>query len=367
MLAMAHEKFLHKYVTYFAELSETMLFGFFTALLLFLIYILIERGLRENNRRATLAIIILMWLFATVHWAAGTAITGNLDIRGGRVTPIDSMGKAKVITGGSDASGVLDSVSMVAVFLNLTLSDAIVMSRAWLLWGRSRVVLFVSLLLATLSFASIVLNFLSFAAHAMHIPVVGAVITGAVLQQDLSFVELGGLLAVVLSVVSNLWAFGLVAAKACKHRQFLKSQLHMKRRRTRVENVMTLLLESGAIYAMFWILLVIMRTIPDPLVVAAYSVLSESVCQISGIYPTIIIVLTSREMSTAADRVSTFAPRSVHPSGDLREPHSGEHKSQQRARTSDVSLITLMIMRDVDLSEQQGHAGTVDKTDTADV
>ncbi|KAI0275418.1 hypothetical protein BC834DRAFT_852761 [Gloeopeniophorella convolvens] len=190
---MLNAQLLFEFALYFAELWETILFGLFTALLLFSVCVLIDRGLEETGRRILLAVMVLMWVIAVVHWAISIVITGY-------------------DTSGQIADSSLDKVAMVAVFLNLTISDAIVMSRAWHLWERSRVVLLISVLLAMLSFTSIVLNFSGLADS--DIPVPEAVNAVAFLPQNEFAVEIGGLVAVIFSIVSNLWAFGLVATKA---------------------------------------------------------------------------------------------------------------------------------------------------------
>ncbi|KAI0258647.1 hypothetical protein BC834DRAFT_910605, partial [Gloeopeniophorella convolvens] len=67
---------------------------------------------------------------------------------------------------------------------------------------------------------------------------------------------LATLVACVLSLASNLWAFGLVAWKAWSHRRLVEELHNEGFRSSAVGRALVLLLESGAVYSLIWALVI---------------------------------------------------------------------------------------------------------------
>ncbi|KAI0706674.1 hypothetical protein C8Q76DRAFT_629595, partial [Earliella scabrosa] len=65
--------------------------------------------------------------------------------------------------------------------------------------------------------------------------------------------DVWGLAASVLSLVTNTAATTLIAYKAWSHRQLVRSHLRVGNKRTRVEKVLALLVESGICYCILWV------------------------------------------------------------------------------------------------------------------
>ncbi|ETW80411.1 hypothetical protein HETIRDRAFT_101569 [Heterobasidion irregulare TC 32-1] len=115
-----------------------------------------------------------------------------------------------------------------------------------------------------------------------------------------------GLVAVSWSLTlgSILWTTSIIAWRAWQHRKFIKSQLGEGTARTNAEKILSLLIESGAIYCCIWaVYLAIyygLRTamfIPQSILV-----------QLVAIYPlTIIIIVHIRATSpNSRSQISSF-------------------------------------------------------------
>jgi len=104
----------------------------------------------------------------------------------------------------------------------------------------------------------------------------------------------------------------LIAIKTWQYRQTIKPMVNSAGRRSQVEKVMTLLVESGMLYLLFFLVQVI-GNIPGVEAKNASSfaflVYSYSTSVIVGLYPTIIVVLAHSQhavLDAAATQVSTW-------------------------------------------------------------
>ncbi|KAH8991840.1 hypothetical protein EDB86DRAFT_3103595 [Lactarius hatsudake] len=107
--------------------------------------------------------------------------------------------------------------------------------------------------------------------------------------------ESGPLYMVGPSLGTNLLSTGLIAWKAWKHRVFVRKHLVGGTGSVSVERFFALLIESGFLYCIPWILYLISAfgVIPDP----AFNVIDDVMVFISGIYPTLIIILVAVQKS----------------------------------------------------------------------
>jgi len=90
---------------------------------------------------------------------------------------------------------------------------------------------------------------------------------------------------------TNMLSTGLIAWKVWKLRIQVRKHLHEGSGPVRVERVFALLLESGVVYSCIWILYVVSMSsrLPDP----GFTLMMF----VSGLYPTLIIILISKQMS----------------------------------------------------------------------
>ncbi|KAG6811085.1 hypothetical protein H0H92_009044 [Tricholoma furcatifolium] len=102
-----------------------------------------------------------------------------------------------------------------------------------------------------------------------------------------------------LSYVTNIFCTLLIAYKAWLHRKLMSKYLGEARRKTAVEKVLTLLLESGFVYIVIYTL----QAVPiygaqlTSAGLIAFNVVNAIIQQAMGMYPTVIIILVRMHKS----------------------------------------------------------------------
>ncbi|EIM91589.1 uncharacterized protein STEHIDRAFT_137223 [Stereum hirsutum FP-91666 SS1] len=161
---------------------------------------------------------------------------------------------------------------------NYMLSDAVVIWRCWLLWGKSRWVLIILAVLYTAAFASAIASVVS------HINDTSATLRAKVM---LNADDRYNVIMWFLSLGTNVFATMIVAFKAWKHRRQLRAILHDGSRKNQLERLMTLLVDSGVLYCVIWIAFIIAFSLTE----TDSRIMNVIMVEIAGIYPTILIVL----------------------------------------------------------------------------
>ncbi|KAI0315584.1 hypothetical protein OF83DRAFT_1061836 [Amylostereum chailletii] len=260
-------------------IAESALFGMFSLLVLFSTFILLRRGTGFLPNLSMLAATMVMYLSAASHWALDiyTLMKQIQDPRGFRPVYSWSVG------------------TTVVVFLNFWFSDFIVIWRACILWQWDRRVVAISaaLLFATLTFAS--LN-VAFSRPPSNNPAFQ--------------VDVFGIVGLAMSLMANLWATSLIAVRAWSHRRSIKAHLNNGSRKTAVQSIMALLVESGILYCIVWAMFILSKI--AKLGRFRHS-LANAIPQLTGIYPTVIIVLVCLQ-KTHCDRRFTYN-RATHRRG----------------------------------------------------
>ncbi|KAI0264656.1 hypothetical protein BC834DRAFT_1042207 [Gloeopeniophorella convolvens] len=272
------------------DVCETFLFGIYTALFVFSTVFLLSKSRRTWTRNLVLAASVAMYTASATHWAINIALLAraarNSSVVEIVMTPIEEIASHHLPT------------------INYAIGDAIVVWRAWVLWGRRRdlfipPILFLLGTIAT-SVTSAVLTFKG---------------AGGDISARLGYSVWG------LSILTNLWVTASICIKAWQHRHFLRSLMGKSTPRTRAEKALAFLIESGAIYLCIWVAsLVVHTTSPDgPLMSHAVIV------QLVGIYPTVIIVVVTMRLSTADVLLQPGHPKQLAPPTPImfasRSPH----------------------------------------------
>ncbi|KAJ7142102.1 hypothetical protein C8R43DRAFT_1016321 [Mycena crocata] len=231
-------------------------------------YTLIRRGLSgQRARQSLLGIILIMLLAATAHLAlwTGYVLLQLPTLAAEYVDPVVTLRR-------------LDIAQTCLRRLTYFLSDIIVVWRAWVIWQDNRMVhaALAVCLVATgaTSLTVLVFNFKT-EFHGTHY---------ATLTKN--FLGTFGLLA------TNFFVTVLISYKLWYYRRNVKKYINRVENGTKVEGILILLMESGGIYCVFWILLM----------VGDFGYYGHDFefewfqPNISGIYPTIIIFMVSRQM-----------------------------------------------------------------------
>ncbi|KAI0317256.1 hypothetical protein OF83DRAFT_1172165 [Amylostereum chailletii] len=254
-----------------AVVSETGLFGIFTLLFLQSTYILLHKDLRTRSVRWMLVVTGLMYTLSAAHW--GTILSGLLTIlRHPESTDVAASHKMGII-------------ATATAELSLLLGDAVVVWRVWILWGRNRFVLITCSLLFLSTTAMMIVALYQDATLSP---------TGRNTLGYVNGIYLGtsAVASFSLSLTTNLWSTALIAYKAWEYRSNISANILQDNRKNMVEKVFTLLMESGALYSSLQVIWITALVFWDSTLTKPFALIMPAVVpQISGIYPTIIIVL----------------------------------------------------------------------------
>ncbi|KAI0030278.1 hypothetical protein K488DRAFT_87913 [Vararia minispora EC-137] len=339
---------------------ETAAFGSFCALFAVAVSVFIKRGLQQRRSVLMFLLIILMFLLSAAHWAFQVAfVSSNWLVR-----------EEAVLQPGA--------VPIALETVNVLLSDAIVLWRMCVLWRNDVAILVLAGVLWLVNIGVSIANVISeyyWQTHPMQYMLqVQPIYTDTVL----------GSVALALSLASNLAATSLISWKAWRHRQLIRRHLSSGAKRTRVERVMSLLIESGTLYCVIWILYTInsrssamninhkladASQTPNgqPFVVTFYGTeyFNRFMAQLTGIYPTIIIVLVALQ-KTHCEHQFTYRDN-----GSMTEPVVNGTASRAIPLEVHVSRQAFSVGRDVEwpqdseVSSEEEKKNKDERTDSA--
>ncbi|KAL1662595.1 hypothetical protein GGF50DRAFT_58678 [Schizophyllum commune] len=185
-------------------------------------------------------------------------------------------------------SGQTDRI-LLALDITLLVCDAIVVWRAWILWQDNRIVK----VILSLCMASSVVG------------VVAHLIWYAVAYLDDTAPILSLLMVTIPLLLTNLVATILVGLQVWYYRRNIKSVASPWRKKTRVEKILALLLESGFVYCLLWIVSLALEVdgSSDETRAAYYMAASNAYQSFAGIYPTLIVIIVAAQRSTTQSLV----------------------------------------------------------------
>ncbi|KAJ7703951.1 hypothetical protein B0H17DRAFT_1003217 [Mycena rosella] len=178
---------------------------------------------------------------------------------------------------------------MEALFMfNMVVGDSVVIWRAWVLYQRTLWVVSIPCLALLMSFIFTVVDI--------------TCLTGAGWGNQ-SAIAGGGpvcahaeLTSWAFSFVTNATCTILIGFKAWRHRRTMKSLNTLENnRRMSTHKLLSVLVESGFIYCLFWLtqLILFIDVSRDKPIIYVYQLFAGMGDQISGMYPTLIIVIVN--------------------------------------------------------------------------
>ncbi|KAI0319941.1 hypothetical protein OF83DRAFT_1169733 [Amylostereum chailletii] len=282
-----------------AIILQAGLFGAYTLLIVQSTYVLLRKDLRLRSIQWMLGVTSLMYITSAIHLGSGLYSVLS-SFRPGR----------------SEAAFISRGVAMLGLIfsnINLLLSDAVVVWRAWILWERNKFVLTSCSVLFTATLAMA-----GFTIYQQSVPDSGS---QNLLESQYGLPNATTSAVVVslsLSLAANLWSTALIAYKAWHYRRSIAAHLQRGDKKNMVEKLLTLLLESGAIYSCIQAAFVVSFALsPQSESSITLKLFTSIIPQISGIYPTIIIVLVCFQ-KTHCDRQFTYPDVEVEPAGARR-------------------------------------------------
>ncbi|KAK7453419.1 hypothetical protein VKT23_011685 [Stygiomarasmius scandens] len=279
IIADEDAKMLEQFIVIIA--TKGALYGVHVILALGALFILIRKGLRKSLSRLALSLTMLWMLVDSTVFMVVSILYYTVQIRGAAVTPYNFMPlKTK-----------LEILTMIFPRIDYILGDAIVVWRAWVLferWSVPRILLAICLMVT------------AFVDLALNIQVYPASLQGPM-----------RLILPLPLLITNFVATFLVAYKAWQYHSFLRINGSDKAisspegyrpvtTKSKAEKVLYLLIESGWIYCMIWMvgIIALFPVMSD----TGVSVMSAILPFLTSIYPTLVIILVSIQQSPLHSR-----------------------------------------------------------------
>ncbi|KZV65864.1 hypothetical protein PENSPDRAFT_756104 [Peniophora sp. CONT] len=223
-------------------ITATVFFGVSSATFVAAAIVVIRRNYRIRDPRAIMmhASITAMYILGAAYWSYLVAFNRAATL---------SFGDSSMHTGQGLAADAYATVPAVLSGVNTALSDMVILWRMCIIWNRRRSVLLLAIACSVMVFV------LPIAAvtWTIKLRVMNAKLQSISERQQIitSALELASLIA---SLVSNLTATVLIGYQVWRYRRRTGRLFGST---TTAERVMLLLVESGALYAVIWIVFII--------------------------------------------------------------------------------------------------------------
>ncbi|KAI5824265.1 hypothetical protein K523DRAFT_420918 [Schizophyllum commune Tattone D] len=182
--------------------------------------------------------------------------------------------------------GILSRINIVGTVAerwNYVMSDAIVVWRAWVLWPESRLARGALLTCMCGSVVGTILETVwSLQAHSAH----------------LNISPSRALAMPIPLLITNAVATALVGVKVWSYRRDIKRHLALGTRKSQVEKVLLILLESGFVYCLVWVLYLLAENITGTAAYSLTPVIGVVIPSLAGIYPAFVVLAAVQGRST---------------------------------------------------------------------
>ncbi|KAJ7435272.1 hypothetical protein FB451DRAFT_1464395 [Mycena latifolia] len=261
----------------FPVLAETVLYASS--------YILVTRGLHSRSSKLMLAVTLVMFGLSTWDWAVDVHLLRDdlkLFLPADLIQPPpDNSQRVKINTALRISQAIINNICVL-------LSDSVVCWRVYILYGRSKRVLWTAGCLLSALFTALFLCNLT--QIGIGFPSVGNL--HQLSPGDLSI----DIIALALCALINMWATSMIAYQGWRCWREIRRYFKGTNRRTFAESMLVLFAESGAVYTALWIVknIIIIPSVEDTAYTYYATVLMY---QITGMYPTLVIILVALQKS----------------------------------------------------------------------
>ncbi|KAJ7072056.1 hypothetical protein C8F01DRAFT_226271 [Mycena amicta] len=268
---------------------QTLFFGVYTILIWLSTRMLLERRLKTTVNKVMFVITVFMYLLSAAFWIY--SIADCVD----RIQGLVSQAKRPGLRQPDHTKVTMWSPLINAVVaINYVLSDGVVVWRAWILCLRNhRKYLWISIFLLGCTAISVCIWIVFRIVGTAISPIVSLDET-SLLGRGIDFIQVVILFA---STLSNLTATGVVSATAWRHWKTIRAAFsQQKANSNRSNRILLLIVETGVFYC-----LVALIGLAGTLIRLPQGTLGDFYMpvniQIAGIYPTIVLLLVSKQNS----------------------------------------------------------------------
>ncbi|KAK7059932.1 hypothetical protein R3P38DRAFT_2838595 [Favolaschia claudopus] len=279
---------------------ETLFLSAYGVFFVVALWTILRKGLKTTGSIIMLLIVVYLYTTSLTLWALNVSFWFKRTRAIFMDYPAGLSLTERVVRGNTLIRPL--GTPMEALFMfNMIVGDSVVIWRVWAIYARSRWVVLLPSLMLTMSFIFTVINTIC--------------LTGAGFSNQSALANGGGvcnkaeLISWAFSLVTNAVCTLLIGVKAWQHRKATRamaSSLNSSGRMT-TNRILSLLVESGFIYCLFWLTQYILFAdiARDKPAIYAYELFSGMGDQISGMYPTLIIVIVNLHGTIWDDDSST--------------------------------------------------------------
>ncbi|KAJ6554372.1 hypothetical protein B0H19DRAFT_1262745 [Mycena capillaripes] len=289
---------------------ETLFISAYGVFFAVAVYSIFRKGFKRRSSIAMLCVVVYLYASSLTLWALNATFwfkTAHALLLDNPNAPLPDRRDPAI-----ESTAMLGTPMEALFMFNMVVGDTVVIWRAWVLYQRTLWVVSIPCIMLLMSFIFSVVDI--------------TCLTGAG-WSDQSAIASGGvvcahaeLMAWAFSFVTNATCTILIGYKAWHHRRSMKAlNIVGNPRRLSADKMLSILVESGFIYCLFWLTQYILFVDIDreKPIIYAYELFAGMGDQISGMYPTLIIVIvnlhqtiweppsTSIELGNTRDVVTT--------------------------------------------------------------
>ncbi|KAJ3755297.1 hypothetical protein EV360DRAFT_49963 [Lentinula raphanica] len=328
-----------QYSSYLSNPGDTNVdsIGIYAVLIPVSSYIMLRRGLKTNARKVLFGVTIFMFLLSTSYWIAS-------------ISTLIQLIQVWFLAPDPDARSAPNYLPFfnALILVNYIITDGVVVWRAWVLCSvdgtRALTMCLFMLGLATVSVsATIAIRIALIAINTQ---------TGETFNKLNHGINVTQVATLILSLLTNSLATSLISLKAWRSRVEIRNSLeNAVDRHSRAGKIFALLIETGVIYSLSCLTVLISTLIPlkEGTLGDLYTPVNT---QLAGIYPVVVLLLITQN-HTLDRTVRAFASgaeqtTSLHLSRQL-----GTMRFQRRSMMSTVS--DLSVFEASERSDGHGH------------
>ncbi|KAK7433472.1 hypothetical protein VKT23_015480 [Stygiomarasmius scandens] len=260
---------------------QTLVYSMYASLMPIATYIMLKRGLRTKTQKFLFGMSLFMFVLATVYWTLSFASLIRLI----QIWFFEPWATEK-------QSELFLPMWNAIILLNYVLTDGVVVWRAWVLCqDYSRKFLYLAIFFLICSAfsvtATIIIRLLLYTTE-----------ENSPVHHDLArAIDITQVANLVLSILTNVTSTSIISVKAWRFRRVLKQMLRVaKRRRTSGSRIMMLLVESGIIYCLSCITVLVATLIPLERGTLG-DIYTPVNVQLAGMYPVVVLLFVNGEYS----------------------------------------------------------------------
>ncbi|KAJ7141393.1 hypothetical protein C8R44DRAFT_763323 [Mycena epipterygia] len=278
----------------FGLMVQTFFFGVYTVLIWLSTQMLLKRRLKTTVNRTMFGITTFMYLLSAAYWAYSVAdgVDRMYQYIGLAVHPLKVLPDHTQIT---QWSPLFNAITLI----NYVLSDGVVVWRAWVICLRNhRKYLWVTIVFLAATAIAVALT-IAFRIASLVVSPIANLTNGSFLDSAINYLQM---ITLVTSLLSNLTATGVVGATARHHWRTMRPALSDKKS-TRSNHILLLVVESGVFYCLsaITVLLSSLIRLPHGTLGDLYTPVNV---QIAGAYPTLVLLLVSKQRSLSESEFS---------------------------------------------------------------